>query len=163
MRRLKNFSGFNLNLSHGPAFLTLSRGLIFIKAPAPFGLPAYGAIFLSVGLLTKENSMLGIVKFWHAEKQFGFAVTEDGQEFYVSVSRFTRPAARSGQLHWANLEGKRIRFDRATKSPDAAWTRMLNDGTLRDTDGIDTRNPRPPRPPRAKPVAVNVVVIEEKS
>ena len=105
--------------------------------------------------------MEGIIKFWNPEKQFGFAVTEDGQEFYVSVGRFTLPAARSGQLHWVNLEGKRIRFDRATKSPDAAWTRMLNDGTLRDMDGIDTRNPRPPRRPQEKPVATNVVVIEE--
>jgi hypothetical protein len=39
---------------------------------------------------------------------------------------------------------------------------MLNDGKLRD-DGIDPRNPRPPRRLRAKPVATNVVVIEEKS
>jgi hypothetical protein len=66
-------------------------------------------------------------------------------------------------LLWVDLEGKRIQFDRATKSPDAAWTRMLNDGTLRDADGIDSRNPRPPRRPRAKPIATNVVVIEEKS
>jgi cold shock CspA family protein len=110
----------------------------------------------------KENSMVGTVKFWNTERQFGFAVTEDGQEFYITAGRFTRPAARSGQLHWVNLEGKRIRFDRAMKSPDA-WTRRLNDGKLRDADGIDSRNPRPPRRPQEKPVATNVVVIEEKS
>ena len=105
--------------------------------------------------------MEATIKFWNAEKQFGFAVTEDGKEFYVSVGRFTRPAVRSGQLHWANLEGKRIRFDRATKSPDA-WTRRLNDGKLRDAD-VDSRNPRPPRRYQERPVATNVVVIEEKS
>jgi cold shock CspA family protein len=104
--------------------------------------------------------MVGIVKFWNEQKQFGFAVTDDGKEFYLRAGGFTLPAARGGQLHWANLEGKRIRFDRATKSPDAAWTRMLNDGTLRDADGIDARNPRPPRRPGAKPVATNVVVLD---
>jgi len=104
--------------------------------------------------------MEGIIKFWDSERQFGFVVTEDGREFYVGAGRFTRPAARSGRLLWVDLEGKRIRFDRATKSPDAAWTRMLNDGKLRDADGIDTRNPRSPRRPREKPVATNVVVID---
>jgi cold shock CspA family protein len=104
--------------------------------------------------------MVGIVKFWNPEKQFGFAVTEDGQEYYIAAAHIVRPPSRSGQLHWTNLEGKRIRFDRAeTKSPDA-WIRMLNDGTLRDEDGIDLRNPRPPRRLRTKPVAVNVVVID---
>jgi hypothetical protein len=102
--------------------------------------------------------MNGTIKFWDSEKQFGFAVTADGQEFYITAGRFIRPAARSGHLHWVNLEGKRIRFDRATKSPDA-WTRRLNDGKLRDAD-VDPRNPRPPRRPRAKPVATNVVVID---
>jgi cold shock CspA family protein len=106
--------------------------------------------------------MVATIKFWNAEKQFGFAVTDDGKEFYISVGRFTRPAAQSGQLHWVNLEGKRIRFDRATKRPDAAWTRMLNDGKLRDMD-VDTKNPRPPRLLRERPVATNVVVIEEES
>jgi len=104
--------------------------------------------------------MVGTIKYWNSEKQFGFAVTEDGQEFYVPAGRFTRPAARRGRLLWVDLEGKRIQFDRATKSPDAAWTRMLNDGTLRDADGIDSRNPRPPRRPRAKPIATNVVVLD---
>ena len=107
--------------------------------------------------------MVGTIKFWNAERQFGFAVTEDGQEFYITAGRFTRPAASSGRLLWADLEGKGIQFDRATKNPDASWTRMLNDGKLRDADGIDSRNPRPPRRPREKPVATNVVVIEEKS
>jgi hypothetical protein len=41
---------------------------------------------------------------------------------------------------------------------------MLNDGKLRDADGIDARNPRPPRRTwkgaAKKPVAVNVVVID---
>jgi cold shock CspA family protein len=108
----------------------------------------------------KENSMVGTVKFWNAEKQFGFAVTDDGKEFYLCVGRFNRLAARGGQLP-CDLEGKRIRFDRATKSPDAAWTRMLNEGKLRDAN-VDTRNPRPPRLLRERPVATNVVIEEEK-
>jgi hypothetical protein len=53
--------------------------------------------------------MVGTIKFWNAERQFGFAVTEDGLEFYISAGRFTRPAARSGRLLWVDLEGKRIR------------------------------------------------------
>jgi hypothetical protein len=105
--------------------------------------------------------MVGTIKYWNSEKQFGFAVTDDGQEFFITAGRFARPAVSSGRLLWANLEGKRIRFDRATKSPDA-WTRRLNDGKLRDADGIDSRNPRPPRHPREKPVATNVVVIDEE-
>jgi cold shock CspA family protein len=108
---------------------------------------------------TKENSMEAIVKFWNAERQFGFAVTEDGQEFYVSAGSFINRAVSTGRL--VNLEGKRIRFDRATKSPDAAWTRRLNAGKLRDAAGIDARNPRPPRRPQEKPAAVNVIVLEE--
>jgi len=104
--------------------------------------------------------MVGTIRYWNSEKQFGFAVTEDGQEFYVPAGRFTRPAVRSGRLLWADLEGTRIQFDLATtKSPDASWTRMLNDGTLRDTD-VNPRNPRPPRRPGAKPVATNVVVLD---
>jgi cold shock CspA family protein len=108
--------------------------------------------------------MEAIVKFWNAEKQFGFAITDDGKEFYIRAGGFVRPAtaARSGLLHWVDLEGKRIRFDRATKSPEAAWTRMLNEGKLRDAN-VDTRNPRPPRLLRERPVATNVAVIEEKS
>jgi len=109
--------------------------------------------------------MVGTIKFWNAERQFGFAVTDAGKEFYVSIGRFTRPpaAARSGQLPCnADLEGKRIRFDRATKSPDASWMKSLNEGKLRDAGGIDARNPRPPRLLRERSVATNVVVIEEK-
>ena len=105
--------------------------------------------------------MVGTIRYWNSEKQFGFAATEDGQEFCVPAGRFARPTVRSGRLLWADLEGTRIQFDRATmKSSDASWTRMLNDGTLREADGIVPRNPRPPRRPRAKPVAVNVVVID---
>jgi cold shock CspA family protein len=104
-----------------------------------------------VGLLTKENQMVGTIRYWNPEKQFGFAVTEDGEEFYVGAGPFTRRV---------DFEGTRVRFDRQLKNPDASWTRRLNDGRLRDTDGIDPRNPRPPRRPRAKPVAVNVVVID---
>jgi hypothetical protein len=107
--------------------------------------------------------MVGTIKFWNSEKQFGFAVTEDGQEFYIGARHLTRPAAHSGRLLWANLEGKQIRFDRQVKRPDDVWTQKLNDGRLRDAAGVDSRNPRPPRRPREKPAAVNVVVIEEKS
>jgi cold shock CspA family protein len=116
--------------------------------------------YISNALHEGESEMDGIIKFWNSEKQFGFAVTEAGEEFYVSAGRFAHPAARSGRLLWANLEGTRVRFDRAkTNSTDAAWTRKLNDGTLRDAD-VDPRNPRPPRRPRTKPVATNVVVID---
>jgi cold shock CspA family protein len=104
--------------------------------------------------------MVGTIKFWNTDRQFGFAATEDGEEFYFSVGCLARPAAQSVQLHLANLEGKRIEFDRAPNRPDAAWTWMLNDGRLRDTNGIDARNPRPPRRHRVKPTAVNVVVID---
>ena len=93
--------------------------------------------------------MEGTIKFWNPEKQFGFVVTDDGQEFYTSARRI-------------NLEGKRVRFDRETKRPEDVWNQKLNDGRLRDTDGIDARNPRPPRRPREKPVATNVTVIEER-
>jgi cold shock CspA family protein len=108
--------------------------------------------------------MVGTIRYWNSEKQFGFAVTEDGQEeFYITAGRFTRPAESSGRLLLANLEGKRVRFDRQVKRPDDVWTQKLNDGRLRDAAGVDSRNPRPPRRPREKPAAVNVVVIEEKS
>jgi cold shock CspA family protein len=100
--------------------------------------------------------MEAIIKFWDSEKQFGFVVTEDGQEFYVGAAA-KRIAQRDG---FRFLEGTRIRFDSAKKS-DNAWTKRLNDGKLRDAD-VDPRNPRPPRRPREKPVATNVVVIEEK-
>ncbi len=94
----------------------------------------------------------GIVKFFDSAKQFGFIVTEDGQEFYIGAGPLTRGA---------DFEGTRVRFDRAkTKSPDTSWTRMLNNGRLRDLDGVDARNPRPPRRPRTKPVATNVVAID---
>ncbi len=95
---------------------------------------------------------LGTIRYWNLEKQFGFAVTDDGREFYVG----TGPLPRG-----ADFEGTRVRFDRQVKRPDDVWTQKLNDGRLRDTDGIGPRNPRRPRRPRAKPVAVNVVVIEE--
>jgi cold shock CspA family protein len=99
--------------------------------------------------------MVGTIKYWNSEKQFGFLVTEDGQEFYVGAGPFTRRA---------DFEGTRVRFDRLVKRSDDAWTRKLNDGTLRDADGIDPRNPRPPRRTwkgkAKKPVAVNVVVID---
>ena len=104
--------------------------------------------------------MVGTIRYWNSEEQFGFAVTDDGQEFYVGAGRFTRPAARSGRMIWADLEGKRVQFDRQVKRPDDVWTQKMNDGRLRDADGIASRNPRPPRPRRAKPVAVNVVVID---
>jgi cold shock CspA family protein len=97
--------------------------------------------------------MVGTIKFWSSEKQFGFLVTEDGQEFFVGGGPVARPA---------DFEGTRVRFDRQVKRPDDVWTQKLNDGRLRDTDGIDPRNPRPPRRPRAKPVAVNVVVLDEE-
>jgi cold shock CspA family protein len=29
--------------------------------------------------------MVGTIKYWNSEKQFGFLVTEDGQEFYVGA------------------------------------------------------------------------------
>ena len=105
---------------------------------------------MSVGLLTKESQMVGTIRFWDSERQFGFAVTEDGQEFYVGAGPFTRRA---------DFEGTRVRFDRQVKRPDDVWTRKLNDGMLRDAD-VDPRNPRPPRRPRAKPAATNVVVID---
>jgi cold shock CspA family protein len=96
--------------------------------------------------------MVRTIRYWNPEKQFGFVVTQDGQEFYVGAGHLTGRA---------DLEGPRIRFDRAkTKSPDSSWTRMLNDGRLRDTDGINPRNPRPPRRPGARPVATNVVVLD---
>ena len=95
--------------------------------------------------------MVGTIKYWNSEKQFGFLVTEDGREFYVGAGPLTRGA---------DFEGTRIRFDRAkTKSPDASWTRMLNDGRLRDLN-VNARNPRPPRRPGAKPVATNVVALD---
>jgi cold shock CspA family protein len=109
-----------------------------------------------------EFAMEATVKFWNAEKNFGFAVTDAGKEFYLSIGRFNRLAARGGQLP-ADLEGRRIRFDRATKSHDASWMKSLNEGKLRDAAGVDARNPRPPRRPQERPVATNVVVIEEKS
>src|ERR1700739_743515 len=97
--------------------------------------------------------MVGTITYWNSEKQFGFAVTEDGEEFYVGAGHFTSRV---------DVEGTRIRFDRAkTKSPDASWTGMLNDGRFRDTTGINPRNPRPPRRPRAQPAAPTVVVIGE--
>jgi hypothetical protein len=106
--------------------------------------------------------MVGTIRYWNSEKQFGFAVTDDGQEFYVPVGRFTRPAARGGKLPCnADLEGKRIRFDRATKSPESSWMKSLNEGKLRDAN-VDTRNPRPPRLLRERPVATNVVIVEEE-
>jgi cold shock CspA family protein len=97
--------------------------------------------------------MVGTIRYWNSEKQFGFVVTEDGREFYVGAGPFTRRA---------DFEGTRVRFDRQVKRPDdAVWTQKLNDGRFRDTGGIDPRNPRPPRRPGAtKPVAVNVVVID---
>jgi cold shock CspA family protein len=96
--------------------------------------------------------MVGTIKYWNSEKQFGFLVTEDGQEFYVGAGPFTRRA---------DFEGTRVRFDRQGKRPDAPWIRRLNDGKLRDVDGINHRKPRPLRRPGAtKPVAVNVVVID---
>jgi cold shock CspA family protein len=102
-----------------------------------------------------SGQYLGTIRFWNSEKRFGFATTDDGQEFYIGAAGLT------GRI---NIEGTRIRFDRATKSPEAAWTRMLNNGTLRDADGIDPRNPRPPRrtwtSATKKPVATNVVVID---
>jgi cold shock CspA family protein len=95
--------------------------------------------------------MVGTIKYWNSEKQFGFLVTEDGQEFYVGAGPLTRGA---------DFEGTRVRFDRQVKRPDGAvWTQKLNDGRLRDAD-VDPRNPRPPRRPRAKPVATNVVVLD---
>lgn len=94
--------------------------------------------------------MVGTIKYWNSEKQFGFLVTEDGQEFYVGAGPFTRRA---------DFERTRVRFDRQVKRPDDAWTQKLNDGRLRDAD-IDPRNPRPPRRPRVKPIATNVVVID---
>ena len=94
--------------------------------------------------------MFGVIKYWSSEKQFGFLVAEDGQEFYVGAGPLTRGA---------DFEGTRVRFDRQVKRRDDAWTQRLNDGRLRDADGIDARNPRPPRRPREKPVATNVVVI----
>jgi cold shock CspA family protein len=92
----------------------------------------------------------GIVKFWDSAKQFGFITTDDGREFYLGAGPFTRRA---------DFEGTRVRFDRQVKRPDDGWTQKLNDGRLRDAD-VDPRNPRRPRRPRAKPVAVNVVVID---
>jgi cold shock CspA family protein len=99
--------------------------------------------------------MVGVIKFWDSDKNFGFVITEDGQEFYLGAAA-KRIAQRYG---FRFLEGTRIRFDSAKKSDDA-WTRRLNDGKLRDADGIDSRNPRPPRRPRVKPIATNVVVID---
>jgi len=111
--------------------------------------------------------MEGIVKFWNAERQFGFAVTEDGQEFYVGGSRFTSPAASSELLRLADLEGKKIQFDRQVKSSDDPWTDSLNEGNLRDLDGINPRNPHPPRRTWTgavrKPVAVNIVLLNTAS
>jgi cold shock CspA family protein len=95
--------------------------------------------------------MVGTIRYWNSEKQFGFIVTEDGQEFYVGAGPLTRGT---------DFDGTRVRFERRVKRPDAAvWTQKLNDGRLRDAD-VDPRNPRPPRRPGAKPVAMNVVVID---
>lgn len=96
--------------------------------------------------------MVGTVTYWNLERQFGFVVTDDGQEeFYVGTGPVARPA---------NFKGTRVRFDRATKNDDASWIQKLNDGKLRDADGIDPRNPRRPRRPGVKPAAANVVVID---
>jgi hypothetical protein len=46
------------------------------------------------------------------------------------------------------------------KKSDDTWTQRLNDGRLRDTVGVNARNPKPPRRPREKPAAANVVVID---
>jgi hypothetical protein len=106
--------------------------------------------------------MEATVKFWNDQKQFGFALTDDGKEFYIRAGGFARPAAaRNSLLRWADLEGKRIRFDRATKSPESSWMKSLNEGKLRDAN-VDARSPRPPRLLRERPVATNVVVIEEE-
>jgi cold shock CspA family protein len=98
--------------------------------------------------------MVGTIRFWNSEKCFGFATTDDGQEFYIGAPGLT------GRT---DLEGKRIQFDRATKRPDDVWTQKMNEGRLRDTVGVNARNPKRPRLPQQKPLAVNVVVIEEKS
>jgi cold shock CspA family protein len=105
-----------------------------------------------------SGQYLGTIRFWNSEKRFGFATTDDGQEFYVGAAGLT------GRT---NIEGTRIRFDRPVKGPDDTWTRRLNDGKLRDMGGIDSRNPRPPRRTWTgavkKPAAVNVVVIDAAS
>ena len=98
-----------------------------------------------------SGQYLGTIRFWNSEKRFGFATTDDGQEFYIGAAGLT------GRT---NIEGTRIQFDRQGNCPDAPWIRRLNDGKLRDMDGVDPRNPRPTRPPRVKPVAINVVVID---
>jgi hypothetical protein len=95
-----------------------------------------------------SGQYLGTIRYWNLEKQFGFAVTDEGQEFYIGAGHL---AGRS------NLEGTRIRFDRQVKRPDDAWTQKLNDGRLRDAN-VDPRNPRKPRHPREKPAAANVVI-----
>ena len=107
--------------------------------------------------------MEATIKFWNVDRGFGFALTDEGKEFYLRAGGFVRPATapRNSLLRWADLEGKRIRFDRAEKSPEAAWTRMLNEGKLRDAN-VDTRNPRPPRLLRERPVATNIVIVEEE-
>jgi cold shock CspA family protein len=57
--------------------------------------------------LAKENQIVGTIRYWNSEKQFGFLVTEDGQESYVGAGPFTRQA---------DFEGTRVRFDRQVKS-----------------------------------------------
>jgi cold shock CspA family protein len=94
--------------------------------------------------------MVGTIRYWNSEKQFGFVVTEDGQKFYVGADPVTRRTY---------FEGAKVRFDSVKRSDDS-WTKKMNDGTLRDTNGVNHRNPRPPRRPGAKPVAMNVVVID---
>lgn len=95
--------------------------------------------------------MIGRIKFWNSEKQFGFVVTEDGREFYVGSGNFTRPF----------FEGARVQFEQKAEGSKAYWA-GLSEGKFRDKDGINHRNPRRPRPGCVRPLAVRVVVIEEK-
>jgi cold shock CspA family protein len=95
--------------------------------------------------------MVGKIRFWNSDKQFGFLEATDKREFYFRGDRFTRQDY---------CEGMRVRFDVA--KIENSWTQRLNEGTLRDV-ATNHRNPRPPRRPDVKPVAENVAVLEESS
>ncbi len=97
--------------------------------------------------------MIGTIKYFSSEKQFGFVEAEDGREFYF------RSSSVVGRVHF--VEGTRVRFDSAKY--DETWTQRLNEGTLRDMGGVNHRNPRPPRRPNVRPVVTNVALLEERS
>jgi hypothetical protein len=98
------------------------------------------------------SRLRGLLK-WDAMQNFGWAITDDGDVFYVRRNNFRH--VPTVQLR----NGLEVEFSKPTINVD--FLERLRAGKERDTFSGSHRNPRPKPDSKRNPLAMDIVVVGE--